>query len=418
MSSRSHGGPLPVILHVPHASTVVPEECLGDYLVDAARLRQHLAASTDHFTDELFAPDGLGPDVAVVRFPISRLAVDPERFEDDAHEVMAQHGLGVLYERGHDGTPLRGPLTPARRAWYLDRWYRPHHAALERAVDAALERAGCALIVDCHSFPAEPLALDLDRRTPRPDACLGTAGAHTPSWLVEAGCRWAATQGWSIDVDAPYAGSIVPSKRLGRDPRVFSVMVELNRARYMALDGTQARRTDGFAEARAFAAGMVRALRDAVGAEVARRVREDPGRAEGQAPTSRARFEFGSFVLPFMRNAGRERAEEWEVLHQRVPKEAGYLGSVQTEVSNWTSWRVDDHYYVLPLDEGPFRWALFRISWDDNYGHYGWSGDVRASGIANGRQAAGRMARALFRRWGIDLRTTENACYRDFLAAL
>lgn len=264
MTLRPPSTPLPVILHVPHASTVVPEDCLGDYLVDAARLRQHLAASTDHFTDELFAPDGLGPDVAVVRFPISRLAVDPERFADDAHEVMARHGLGVLYERGHDGTPLRGPLTPARRAWYLDRWYRPHHAALGRAVDAALERAGCALLVDCHSFPAEPQALDLDRRAPRPDACLGTAGQHTPSWLVEAGCRWAAVQGWSIGVDAPYAGSIVPAKHLDRDPRVLSVMVELNRARYMALDGTQARRSERFPEARAFAVGVVRALRDAV----------------------------------------------------------------------------------------------------------------------------------------------------------
>jgi N-formylglutamate amidohydrolase len=120
------------------------------------------------------------------------------------------------------------------------------------------------LVIDCHSYPAEPLVLDLDRRTPRPDACLGTAGLHTPAWLVDAGRRWAAAQGWSLGIDAPYAGSIVPMKHFGHDPRVASVMVEINRARYMRLDGTRAHRTEGFADARAFAAGMVVSLRGAM----------------------------------------------------------------------------------------------------------------------------------------------------------
>jgi hypothetical protein len=55
---------------------------------------------------------------------------------------MAAKGLGVLYERGHDGTRIRRPLDPARRQWYLDRWYRPHHQRLTDAADAALARAG------------------------------------------------------------------------------------------------------------------------------------------------------------------------------------------------------------------------------------------------------------------------------------
>ena len=256
----------PLVLHVPHASTAVPDECLADFAVGRARLAEHLAASTDHFTDELFASDGVAGDVAGVRFPVSRLVVDPERFEDDAREPMARHGLGVLYERGHDGTPLRVRPAPARREWYLDRWYRPHHAALTQAVDAALARAGRVLLVDCHSYPDVPLALDLDRSVPRPDACIGTAGMHTPGWLVDAARRWAAEQGWSIGIDAPYAGAIVPAKHLGRDARVHAVMIEVNRARYMELHGTQARRAAGFAAARGFVVGMVDALRVAVDA--------------------------------------------------------------------------------------------------------------------------------------------------------
>jgi N-formylglutamate amidohydrolase len=42
---------------------------------------------TDHFTDDLFAlPNHLATPV---RFPVSRLVVDPERFENDELEPMS-----------------------------------------------------------------------------------------------------------------------------------------------------------------------------------------------------------------------------------------------------------------------------------------------------------------------------------------
>ena len=81
---------LPLVLHIPHASTAIPDDCLGDFLIDRGRLAKNLAASTDHFTDELFAMAGAG--ISTVAFPISRLVVDPERFEDDAQEPMAARG--------------------------------------------------------------------------------------------------------------------------------------------------------------------------------------------------------------------------------------------------------------------------------------------------------------------------------------
>lgn len=48
---------------------------------------------TDHLTDVLFAV----PGVTSVRFPVSRLVLDPERFESDDREVMATKGMGVVY---------------------------------------------------------------------------------------------------------------------------------------------------------------------------------------------------------------------------------------------------------------------------------------------------------------------------------
>jgi N-formylglutamate amidohydrolase len=250
---------LNLILHVPHASTVIPVDCMGDFLVDPDRLSQHLVASTDHFTDDLFAISTSG--CTTVAFPISRLVVDPERFEDDAEEPMAARGLGVLYECGHDGQRIRGAISPKRRDWYLDRWYRPHHAALEVAVNRALQSSGSAIIIDCHSYPDIPLAVDLDQSRPRPDGCFGTSGIHTPSWLVDAGMRFASSQGWSFGIDRPYAGSIVPMQHYGKDPRVLSIMVEVNRKRYMKVEGNHAVKTTGFDETSRFLRGLISELR-------------------------------------------------------------------------------------------------------------------------------------------------------------
>lgn len=255
------GALVPLVLHVPHARSAMPPEVLAEFVVDAAELESHQLRSVDHFTDELF-----GADFAActrVEFPISRLAVDPERFELDEREPMAARGLGVLYERGHDGCVIRRPVTGARRQELLDRWYRPHHARLAEAVAQAIDARGRVLVVDCHSFPPEPLAVDHDRRVPRPDLCIGTAGIHTPAALVDAAhcCCW--RWGFSVQVDAPYAGSIVPIDRLGTDPRVQSVMVEVNRALYMRAEGGKPVKTDGFWRLRAFLTELVEALRDA-----------------------------------------------------------------------------------------------------------------------------------------------------------
>ena len=252
---------VPLILHIPHASTAIPPECVADFLLDGDGLSPHLAASTDHFTDELFALSD--PWATTITFPISRLVVDPERFEDDAAEPMAARRLGVLYERGHDGEQIRDTTPPDRRQWYLERWYRPHHAALEAAVEQSIARSGAALIVDCHSYPGAPLAVDLDQSVPRPDGCLGTSGKHTPQWLVDAGLRFAAEHGWTVEVDRPYAGSIVPMRHFGKDLRVRSIMVEINRDRYMQVEGGVARKSVGFDATRRFVLGLISTLRDA-----------------------------------------------------------------------------------------------------------------------------------------------------------
>lgn len=251
------------VLHVPHSSTAVPPEAAAAMTLGEGALAAELALMTDHDTDELMAAPG--PDFVQVRFPVSRIVVDPERFVDDEAEPMAARGMGVIYERTADGRVLREPPTPGQREELLATWYRPHHARLEDLTRQALAAHGRALIVDCHSFPDTPIPCDLDPMVDRPDVCIGTHPVHTPPPVLEALLRECRDIGWSVAVNRPYAGTIVPLAFFGRDPRVASVMIELNRRLYLESGCEGARRSDGFEATRL---GTQRLLKTALAASV------------------------------------------------------------------------------------------------------------------------------------------------------
>ena len=186
---------------------------------------------TDAFTDELFQAHGVGG--TVVQFPVSRLLVDPERFENDAQEVMAGRGIGVIYTRSTSGGALRRALQEPERQALLDRFYRPHHAALTEAAANELSATGRCLILDAHSFPAVPLPWELDQDPSRPDICIGTDSFHTPPALVNAATAACRDLGWTVEIDRPFSGALVPIAFHRRDAKVKSLMIEVNRRLYM-----------------------------------------------------------------------------------------------------------------------------------------------------------------------------------------
>ncbi len=182
---------------------------------------------TDHFTDELFA----GPPAAttVVRFPVSRLVVDPERYLDDALEPMAARGMGVVYERTSDGKQLRPSPTRAERITLINRFYTPHHTALNSAIEKALGESSACLLLDCHSFPSTPIPCDLDPMTDRPDICLGTSPSNTPGWLVEQAQEILGSCGLTVETNRPYSGVLVPERFANDNSKVYALMIEINR---------------------------------------------------------------------------------------------------------------------------------------------------------------------------------------------
>ena len=123
----------PVLLHLPHDSTVIPSADRADYLISAADLGLEQLRLTDWHTAALYA-EGMPTD-EIVCAEVSRLVVDVERFADDRLERCSAFGMGATYVQTCDGRPLR-VLSPERRAELLDRYYWPHHRRLDEAVSA------------------------------------------------------------------------------------------------------------------------------------------------------------------------------------------------------------------------------------------------------------------------------------------
>ena len=225
---------IPVLLHLPHASTSIPDDLRQDFSLADTELQEELDRITDHQTDRIFL--GAFPEANSVIFPVSRLVVDPERFCDDSHEPMIEVGMGVLYARGSLCQPIREAPSPEKREQLLQRFYVPHHQRLTDLVEDTLQAHGCCLIIDGHSYPAVALPYELQQTSARPDFCTDTDDFHTPAELVASIESKLSHLSYSTARNEPFGGTIVPMKYYQQDQRVHSLMIEINRGLYLEED--------------------------------------------------------------------------------------------------------------------------------------------------------------------------------------
>lgn len=226
-----------IVVHVPHSATLIPGGVRAQFVLDDEELADELLCMTDWYVDELFALPV--SEARAVVYPVSRLVCDPERFESDSEEPMAQRGMGVIYTATHDLGELRTRPTAAEREDLLERYYRPHHRRLTEAVAQVLRSEGECLIVDAHSFPSLPLPYEFDQGPAgsqprqRPAICLGTDDYHTPPALRAAALAAFSARFDSVRCDQPFSGALVPAAYWHQEPRVHSIMVEVRRDLYM-----------------------------------------------------------------------------------------------------------------------------------------------------------------------------------------
>ena len=130
-------------------------------------------------------------------------------------------------------------------------------------------------------------------------------------------------------------------------------------------------------------------------------------------------IDYSEFQLPFLSESGyiiEEGERDLEIMLDLIPDESIILGHTKFEINNWTSWRNDDVYILLPLTEEEWDYALFRIIWDDNWTCWAWNGDCRIKGdFKSFKKPAIIMVEECFKKWNIDTSLTENSDYKKII---
>jgi N-formylglutamate deformylase len=200
----------------------IPDYLRKDILLSDSEIKAELEVLTDLYTDLIF----IGKDT--IKADFSRFVCDVERFEDDSQEEMSKLGMGAVYIKTPTGKELRHN-DKVKREHIMDTYYRPHHTKLGAIVKDKLEQYGECTIIDCHSFNEVTSYIDM---TNAPQVCIGVDSFHTPKEVVETATRIFESHGYSVAINNPFAGSIVPLCYYGKDKRVSSMMIELNKSIY------------------------------------------------------------------------------------------------------------------------------------------------------------------------------------------
>jgi N-formylglutamate deformylase len=67
----------------------------------------------------------------------------------------------------------------------------------------------------------------------RPDICIGTDEHHTSKKLTECVVGFFKSKGYSVCINTPYSGSMVPLKYFRSSLKLSTIMIEVNRKLYM-----------------------------------------------------------------------------------------------------------------------------------------------------------------------------------------
>lgn len=212
------------VLHIPHSSISIPNT--DGFILGSSDLQKELLLSTDIATDIIFNINNIDKCV----FKYSRLYCDVERLEK--YEPMDAYGRGIFYTKTSDGKIFR----ELNKDVYDDVMvkYNKHHKYLNEIVDYKQSKYGIALIIDCHSFNENKLQFEIDGK--RPDICLGVDHYHTPQYLINYFVEYFRSYGFTVEINNPYSGTIIPVEFYGNNMNVQSIMIEVNKRLYMKED--------------------------------------------------------------------------------------------------------------------------------------------------------------------------------------
>src|SRR6266436_4343977 len=233
---------LPLVLASPHSGSEYPADLLAASRLDPLALRR----SEDSFVDELFAAaPRLGAPLLAARFPRAYVDVNREAYELDpsmfcdalpkfvnAGSPRVRMGLGTIARLVASGEEIyTEKLRFAEVQRRIERHYRPYHRVLNRLVEETEARFGGYLLVDCHTMPS---GVGSGCGRSWADIVLGDChgGACAPE-ILEAARRFLAERGFTVAINAPYAGGFTTDHYGRPDLHRHALQIEINRSLYM-----------------------------------------------------------------------------------------------------------------------------------------------------------------------------------------
>jgi N-formylglutamate deformylase len=243
-------GTTPLVLDSPHSGTDYPADFM--HACDMRELRQ----AEDTHVEKLYDfATAMGIAWVEALFPRSYLDVNrnlteidtsmfdggwPGPVETDATALAkVRLGKGLAWRITDSGAPIYArKLTAAEMQARIDNCWRPFHAAVASAIDAAHARHGFAIHLDCHSMPAvsAPFSTDYPGLV-HADFVIGDReGTTADPRLSRKICSHLESLGYTPSYNHPYKG--VELVRRHGDParNRHSIQVEINRKLYMDED--------------------------------------------------------------------------------------------------------------------------------------------------------------------------------------
>lgn len=202
------------------------------------------------------------------------LDIDPELIDGEwpvpLEPTVAKSGLGLLKTLSRYGERLQErKLTVAEVTARLDRYYRPYHRELASIMERMRSAHGFFYQLTCHCMSAVGAPTHADAGKPRMDFCLGNLrGTSSSTDFIEFIAEAIRAQGFTCSVNTPYTGGEL-NRRYGKpDGSAESVMVEINKKRFM--DVASFKKNEGFEAiqgvARAVLGAVTRRARERIGA--------------------------------------------------------------------------------------------------------------------------------------------------------
>lgn len=269
---RTLPGSAPLVLDSPHSGVAYPEDFRS--IVPLETLRRAEDTHVEKLYD--FAP-ALGVAWIEALFPRSYLDANRNTTELDV-ELLADAwsdplsddpavlskirlGKGLVWRRTDEGLDLYDrKLTAQEVRQRIERCWKPYHAAVAQAIEAAHARHGYSIHLNCHSMPAVSGAYSTEfPGLVHADFVIGDRDGSTASpALSHLLCEWLRGFGYDVSYNHPYKG-VELVRRYGDPARQrHSIQVEVNRKLYM--DEATLELHAGFGTLRAHLEEVVRRL--------------------------------------------------------------------------------------------------------------------------------------------------------------